>query len=159
MIFRAVLGSSLLATACHEVLGLDHVKGPVNDLDTQSLDAGTADTSPASSRMCPAGFEVLVASSTSRYLLAPTPATWVNAATSCAALAEPPGSPTHIVVLSSEAERVELASLLNGREAWIGLSDRVDVDIAFRWVTMESTGEGTSGSFGWQLGEPDLAGA
>jgi hypothetical protein len=109
--------------------------------------------------MCPSSFERLIASSTSRYRLVAAGTSWADAASSCAAHSQDPLGATHLVVLSTDSERTEITAILNGRTAWIGLSDRVDIDVAFRWVTAETAEIVEIKSPLWAAGSPDLAGA
>jgi hypothetical protein len=80
-------------------------------------------------------------------------ATWLDAVEGCAA--QTPGH-SHLVVIDSEAERMEVGAKFPGDATWLGLSDLRGEGI-FAWVTDEQVTVPPNMQPPWGIGLPDGA--
>ncbi len=106
---------------------------------------------------CPASYDMDSTVSPARYRYIGTLTSWDIGLTMCQ---NDDIGRTHLVVLSDEAERLDILSLLVQRSAnssvWIGFSDRRS-EGNFQWVTDEPVGS-PEGTPPWDLGQPDNQG-
>lgn len=117
--------------------GRPPIDAPVIDapIDAPAIDAPDL--------LCPSGYAP-IGLSASRYRKVDTTATWAAAAADCNNDDDTGGTfsgSTHLVVFSSEAERLAVTAALgagNGN-TWIGLSDEEN-EGTWEWVTAEPTG-------------------
>jgi hypothetical protein len=125
-----------------------------------SVDAITIDLPPP--QACPStyamGLPPHISTSLYRIELA-KPAEWYKAADICGEENKTAGSFTHLVVLSNDSERDQLAPYVpDSGKIWIGYSD-VFADNQFEWVTAEDThGYPTFGGPPWEQDDPDKLG-
>lgn len=148
----------LLATGCRQLLGFEELADPIADDarsdgaltdDGQDPDGPPPDTMPPSA--CPATYTLTIASSASVYRSVTNQAIpWLSANSKCTA----DGARSHLIVLSNDSERAEIAAATGTLVRWVGFSDRA-VDGTFQHVTDENTGgyPPQSGS-PWAVGEP-----
>lgn len=107
---------------------------------------------------CPSGY---VAAGTAQYRYAPSNTGNFNAARGDCENDDDAGTFTgftHLVVLSGETERAQLATFVAGiddQKVWIGVTDRV-LDGTWRWVTAEPiVGYPPASGTPWKSGEPN----
>ena len=124
---------------CDQLFGLVHV-------DQQTVDAAA---------VCPASYNLAVATSPTVYRYEPTNKTWLDAELSCET--ESAGI-THLIVLSDDTERLGIVGALADTGVtttiWIGLSDRIS-EGSFRWVSAEPVGMPPLENPPWPPGQPD----
>jgi hypothetical protein len=129
-------------------------------IDETSIDAGNVplDGVDGMQLACPVGYDLQSTVSPSRYRYLAANVAWDAARMQCEA--HDPGR-THLVVLTDEAERIDVRALLAGigvrNTFWIGLSDR-RLESTFLWVTDEAVGMPPFSSPPWGAGQPDDSG-
>lgn len=114
------------------------------------------DAGPGNTALCP-GYTTLA---TGTYRLVESVATWEQARTDCGddVGSAGGGHRTHLVVLSSDAERLAVRAAFPISKLWIGLSDRA-VTSQWHWVTAEDTGTYPPGSGApWKPHQPNDGG-
>jgi len=124
---------------CDYFFHLEHVDGPG--------EAGAVD----SLIECPADYTTQLFSSMSHYRLVDTATSWDIAVGDCAD--DAPGA-THLVVISTDAERMQLHAQSPASNRWIGLTDRNSENM-YTWITAESAPTPAAGVTPWGPGQPD----
>ncbi len=122
------------------------------------LDAPGADVAPLfDPSACPATYSMSVPSTLSRYRLVLTGTDWLTANSDCVDDQIQPAGFTHLAVIGSEPERLELEAMF-AEDPWIGMSDRL-VESSFLPITLEDIGTyAAPGSSAWHPGEPNEQG-
>jgi hypothetical protein len=110
---------------------------------------------------CPASYTTVLPSSEHRYRIVLEWLPWDEARATCEQdLTSSSGTYTHLVVVGSEAERLELGAALSNTEAYdsyIGLTDLREEGV-FRHVTLEPLGTFPLTTPPWAAGEPNNSG-
>jgi len=114
--------------------------------DGRSLDAPPTDA--PIDLVCPGNY-MQVATTGTYYRFVTAQASWLGAATDCA----DDDPHTHLVVITSDQERMLAFELGGSSPGWIGLSDLAS-EGSYRWVTAEPTSYPLPNSAAWSNGEP-----